>query len=139
MFALAAANAVGVVLFGVLYAVAGAGLLSQRAFLLCLGVLFLLVTVVWTWAERRHHRLAVLARIGRAAAGLLVVVLATPMVVLMPLFWLDTRLPEDAGLRAILAPIMTVVLVSLVLVALTNIVGSIAASVLGFRRQRRLS
>ena len=139
MFVLAAANAVGVVLFGALYAVAGAGLLSQRAFLLCLGVLFLLVTAVWTWAEHRHRRLAVLARIGRAAAGLVIVVIATPMLVLMPMFWLDTRLPVDAGFRRILAPTMAVVLVSLVLAALTNIVGAVATTVLGFRQRRRLT
>jgi hypothetical protein len=139
MLALGAANAVGVVLFGVLYAVAGAGFLSQRTFLLCLGALFLLVTVVWTQTERRHRRLDGLARIGRAAAGLLSVVLATPMLVLMPMFWLDTQLPEDAGLRRILAPTMAVVLVSVVLVVLTNIVGAIAATVLWFRQRRGVS
>ena len=136
MFVLAAANAVGVVLFGVLYAVAGAGLLSQRAFLLCLGVLFVFVTAVWTWTERRHRRLAVLARIGRAAAGLVIVIMVTPTLVLMPLFWLDTRLPEDAGVRRIVAPTMAVALVALVLAALTNIVGSIAAIVLALGQRR---
>jgi hypothetical protein len=136
---LAAANAVGVLLFGVLYAVAGAGRLSQVAFLSCLAILFPLVTTLWTREERRHRHLDVLARIGRGAGALVVVLIGSPIVVLMPLFWLDTQLPEDAGLRRILGPTMAVVLVSLVLVALTNIVGSIAVTVLGFRQRRRVT
>ena len=53
---LAAANGVGVVLFGVLYAVAGARWLPQSAFLICLVTLFALVTAptpVSTFLGRR--------------------------------------------------------------------------------------
>ena len=51
MLALAAANAVGVVLFGTLYAFAGARVLPQVAFAACLLVLFVLMTVVWVRTE----------------------------------------------------------------------------------------
>jgi uncharacterized iron-regulated membrane protein len=137
MLALASANAVGVVLFAALYAVAGAGFLSQPAFLVCLGVLFVLVTALWTWTERRHRHLEVLARVGRAAIGLVVVVIGAPVVVLMPLFWLDTQIPPEAGLRPLMAPLMVLMLISLVLVALVNLIGVAAASALAVRDRSR--
>jgi hypothetical protein len=124
MLALAAANAVGAVLFGALYSVAGANLMSQATFLACLVMLLSLVTSLWIRTEARHQCLDPLRRVGKAAAGLMLVVLATPMIVLMPLFWLDTHLPQDAGLQRLLAPIMTVILFSLLLVGLTNLIGS---------------
>lgn len=125
MFGLALTNAVGVLLFGALYTVAGSGRLSQGGFLACLGVLFALVTWLWLRAEARHRALAPLRRLGRAALGLVAVVIATPILVLMPLFWFDSHLPAEAGLNRLLAPIMTLVLVSLVLVVLVNLAGSV--------------
>jgi hypothetical protein len=125
VLALAAANAVGVVLFGTLYIVAGAGLLSQTVFLVCLPVLFVLVTSLWVYAEARNRDLEPLARIGNAAAGFAVVAIASPVVVLMPLFWLDTQIPREAGLNPMLAPVMAVVLIALALVAATNVFGTV--------------
>lgn len=127
MFALTVTNAVGVVLFGALYAVAGAGRLSQAGFLTCLGVLFALVTGLWVRTESRHRGLEPLQRLGRVAIGLATVMIGMPVVVLMPLFWLDTQLPADAGLNRLLAPTMTLVLVSLVLVVLVNVAGAVVA------------
>jgi hypothetical protein len=126
VLALATANAIGVTLFGLLYVVAGANLMPQAAFLTCLVVLFTLVTAMWVRAEARHRRLETLSRVGRAAGGLLLVMIVIPIFILMPLFWLDTQLPPEAGLRRLLAPIMTLVLFSLVLVTLANVVGSVA-------------
>lgn len=137
MLALGGANAVGVVLFGTLYAVAGAQLVSQTAFLACLALLFGLVTVLWVRTERRHERLDPLARIGRAAAGLVAVLIVMPVVVLMPLFWLDTQIPPEAGLNPMLAPVMTLVLIALVLVGLTNVVGGVAVAILALGRRFR--
>jgi hypothetical protein len=144
MLALAAANAVGVVLFGALYAVAGANLMSQTVFLACLLVLFVLVTTMWVRTEARHRRLEPLSRVGRAAGGLTLVFVAVPILVLMPLFWLDTQLPPEAGFQRLLAPIMMLTLLSLVLMALTNAIGSlviVARAVVGgrFARRRALS
>lgn len=128
MFALAATNAVSVLLFGTLYALAGAGRLSQGAFLACLGVLFVLVTALWVRVEGRHQAFEPLRRLGRVAAGLMAIVIGTPMLVLMPLFWLDSKLPPEAGLNRLLAPIMTLVLISLVLVILVNAAGAVVAT-----------
>lgn len=128
MIALAVTNAVGVVLFGVLYAAAGAGRLSQAGFLACLGVLFALVTGLWVRAEARHRTLEPLRRLGRVVIGLAAVVIGTPALVLMPLFWLDTQLPAEAGLNRLLAPIMTLVLIALVLVVLVNVVGAVVVT-----------
>jgi hypothetical protein len=140
VLALATANAVGVTLFGLLYALAGANFMPQSAFLTCLIVLFAIVTAMWVRAEGRHRRLETLRRVGRAAGGLVLVIIAIPICVLMPLFWLDTQLPPEAGLRRLLAPIMTLVLFSLVLMALANAVGSVvivARALLGGARLRR--
>jgi len=139
VLALATANAVGVTLFGLLYAVAAANFMPQAAFLTCLVVLFTMVTAMWVRAEARHWRLETLSRVGRAAGGLVLVIIAIPIFILMPLFWLDTQLPPEAGLRRLLAPIMTLVLFSLVLVALANVVGSViivARALLGGGRAR---
>lgn len=124
MFALAAANAAGVVLFAILYAFAGARVLSQLAFIACLLLLFVLTTAVWIRIEARHRRLDPLRRIGRIVAGLLVVVVATPAAVLAPLFWFDEQLPAEAGLRDARGGVMALVLITLVLVVLVNITGS---------------
>jgi hypothetical protein len=137
---LAAADAVGVILFGFLYAVAGADLLSQGAFLSALLLLFALVTTLWMQAEARNQQHPALRRAGRAVMGLVVVVIATPALVLMPLFWLDTQLPAEAGLRPKLAPVMTILLIALALVLMVNLAGSmtvVARAV--YARRRRVS
>jgi len=127
MLAMAAANAVGVVLFATLYALAGARYLGQLGFLICLLVLFALVTALWVRVEARHRALEPVSRLGRVAVGLAIVILATPAVVLMPLFWLDTVVPEEAGVNAVLAPVMALVLISLFLVVVVNMIGGFIA------------
>lgn len=128
MLALAATNAIGVLLFGALYAAAGAGRLSQRGFVGALVVLFALATVLWVRVEARDRALEPLRRLGRAVVGLLAVAIGTPIVVLMPLFWLDTQLPAEAGMNRLQAPTMTLVLISIVLVGLVNVVGGVVAT-----------
>jgi hypothetical protein len=128
MLALAATNAVGVVLFGTLYAMAGARVLSQFAFLACLLVLFTLMTGLWVRTESRHRGLEVVRRLGRIVIGLLVVVVVTPAVVLAPLFWLDEQVPREAGLHAARGGVMALVLITLILVVLMNVAGSLVAA-----------
>jgi hypothetical protein len=128
VLALATANAVGVVLFGTLYAVAGARVLSQRAFLACLVVLFALVTALWVRTEARHRALDPWRRMGRGAIGLLSVVVITPAMVLAPLFWLDEQIPRETGLHDARGGVMAVVLITLGLVVLVNLVGSIVVT-----------
>jgi Flp pilus assembly protein TadB len=122
---MAATDAVGAVLFGTLYGLAGAEWMSQATFLACLAVLFVLVTTLWVWAEERHRNLPLVRRIGRVLAGLALAFIAVPSLALMPLFWLDTQLPPEAGLRGLLAPFMALLLIALVLVVLVNVVGSV--------------
>ena len=140
MLPLAAADAVGVVLFGTLYAVAGADLLPQGAFVSCLLLLFVLVTTLWMQAEARNQQLPALRRAGRAVMELGVVMIATPALVLMPLFWLDAQLPAEAGLRPKLAPVMTILLIALALVLMVNLAGSmVVAARAVYARRRRVS
>jgi Flp pilus assembly protein TadB len=134
---LAAVDAMGVLLFGTLYAVAGAELLSLHAFLGCLLVLFGLVTTLWSQAEARNRALPAARRVSRAALGLTLVVFAMPALLLMPLFWLDSQLPEEAGVRPLLAPAMTILLVSLILILLVNLVGSTVAVIRAVLDRRR--
>ena len=63
-------------------------------------------------------------RVGRAALGLIGVVIVIPVIVLLPLFWLESRLPPEAGVERVLAPTMALTLIALVLVALMNVVGA---------------
>ena len=129
VLALAATNVVSALLFAALYAAAGAQLMSQAAFLACLGIVFVLVTVLWVRTEARHRHLGPVRRIGRVSIGLVIVLLGLPVVVLHPVFWLDTQLSPDLEFTRYLAPIMTLVLISLTLVVVVNAVGALIAIV----------
>lgn len=126
MLALAAANIVGLLLFGTLYIMAGARYLPQAAFLGCLAVLFVIVTALWLRVEARHRGLDPLRRLGRVTGGLVIVLIGAPALLLMPVFWLESLLPEEAGLRPVLAPLMSVMLISLALTVAVNVLGVLA-------------
>ena len=104
MLALGAANLVGVVLFAAVYTAGGARYLSQGGFVACLLLLFALVTALWVRTESRHAPLGFVRRLGRAAAALALVAVGVPVSVLMPLFWLETALPPEAGFSRVLGP-----------------------------------
>jgi Flp pilus assembly protein TadB len=127
VLALAAANTVGLLLFVTLYIVAGLRYLPQPAFLACLAILFVMVTALWLRVEARHRTLDALRRLGRVTGGLLIVLIAAPALLLMPVFWLESALPEEAGMRPVLAPLMSVMLISLALITGVNVVGALAA------------
>ena len=78
---------------------------------------------MWVADESRHVPLGLVRRVGRAAAGWLLVLVGVPIAVLMPLFWLETVLPPEAGCSRILAPVMALILIALALVWLVNLVG----------------
>ncbi len=139
MLALGGTNLVGVVLFATVYAAAGAHYLSQTGFVLCLILMFGLVTALWVKTESRHASLGVLRRVGRAAIGLIGVLAGTPMLALLPLFWLESVLPPETGVERILAPIMALTLIALALVVLMNLVGAGVQGIraLGLRSRRR--
>ena len=86
------------------------------------------VTGLWVRVEVRHRTLEPLRRLGRVAAGLVVVLIGVPTLVLMPAFWLDSRLPPEVGFTRYLAPLMTLTLISLGLVVLVNLVGGVVAA-----------
>jgi hypothetical protein len=127
MLTLAATNTVGLVLFATLYIMAGARYLPQSAFLTCLAVLFVMVTVLWVRVEARNGGLEPLRRVGRVTGGLATVLIGAPALLLMPVFWLDTIVPAEAGLRPVLAPLMSVMLISLALTVAVNVIGVLAA------------
>jgi hypothetical protein len=140
MLNLAVANLGSTLLFIALYAVAAARYLPQAVFLACLPVAFALVTALWVRVEGRHRGLEALRRVGRIAAGLAVVVVGVPVLVLLPLFWLETVLPPAAGMAPVLPPVMTLVLIALALTVLVNVAGAVtitARRALGERRGGR--
>ena len=53
--------------------------------------------------------------------------MATPALVLAPLFWLDAQIPVEAGLHAARGGIMALVLIALILVVFVNVAGSAVA------------
>lgn len=137
---LAAINVLGAVLFGALYAAAGARYLSQAAFLAALVILFALMTSLWVHVERNHgRRRDAISRVGRVALGLIAVLLGLPVAVLLPLFSLERLLPPGEAAAVLpIAPAMALVLIALVLVVAVNVAGSllIAGSAV-FTRLRR--
>jgi hypothetical protein len=64
------------------------------------------------------------------------VLIAAPALLLMPVFWLESVVPPEAGLKPVLAPLMSVMLISLALTVAVNVLGVGAA--LSYAAVRRL-
>ena len=125
MLALAGINALGVAVFALVYAAAGQRLLSQGAFVAAMVTAFAAVTALWVRAEAAGGRaLGPFRRLGRAVVALALTVVATPGLVLTPLFALKDAVPAEAGLEDVLRPALVLVLVSLALVAAVNAAGA---------------
>jgi hypothetical protein len=135
--ALAAVNVLAAVAFAGLYAASGAGRLPPATLLIALPVAFAAATALWVRVENRSCALDPLSRIGRGAIGLLAVVIGLPVVVLMPLFWLESQLPLDAVPALHIGPVMALVLVALVLVVAVNLLGALVAVVVALGRRWR--
>jgi hypothetical protein len=137
MMALAAVNVLGAVVFAGIYAASGTGRLPPAAFLVGLPVAFIAITALWVRAEDRSRALDPMVRVGRGAIGFLAVLIGLPVVVLMPLFWLESQLPLEAVPALHLGPVMALLLVALVLVAAANVVGAVGAIGLALGRRWR--
>jgi hypothetical protein len=130
MLALAGINALGLALFLGLYVAGALRWLSHGAFLVGVVVLVGAVTALWVHVEARGAATrGVLERIGRAAVALVLVVVVGPVAVLMPLFALDAQLPAEATMGHVISRTMVILLVSIALVVLCNLGGSIALAV----------
>ncbi len=140
MLALTAINALGVAAFAAAYAAAGLRWLSQGAFLASLVVAFVAVCALWVRTERAHAvGRTPLERLGRAAAGLVLVAVLTPGALLTPLFALQPHLPEEAAAEHLTGRLMVLLLVSLTLVAFMNLAGAAYISLVGLRARRQRS
>jgi hypothetical protein len=137
MLALAAVNVLGAVAFAGVYAAGAAAQLAPAPFIGGLALAFAAVTAIWVRAEGRSRALDPFRRIGRGAMGLLAVVIGLPIVVLMPMFWLESRLPLEAVPALHLGPVMALLLVSLALVVGVNAVGAVVAVALSLGRRWR--
>ena len=137
MLALAAVNVLGAVVFAGLYAASGAAQVSSVTFLGGLLVFFGGMTAIWVRVEQQSRGVDPFRRVGRGAIGLLMVVIGLPMVVLMPLFWLETQLPPEAVPALHLGPVMALLLVALALVVAVNAVGAIVTLGIGVGRRWR--
>lgn len=125
MLALAAVNAMSVLVFGALYAAAAVRALPEGAFPLALVAAFGAAAALWLRAERARPRgRDPIARVGRIAAALLLAVVAIPVGALMPLFALQTQLPPEAQLDSLIARVMVLLLAAVTLTALVNVAGA---------------
>lgn len=130
MLVLGGLNALGIAVFGLIYAAAAKRLLTQGAFLTGLVVCFVGLTALWVRTERsRGPGRDALSRAGRISAGLVLATVAVPGVILMPLFFLNEHLPAEAGLAEMLGPVMFILLAALALVLLVNVAGVLALGV----------
>ena len=66
----------------------------------------------------------------------MIVVFATPAIVLAPLFWLAEQLPPEVGLHNARGGVMALVLIALILVFLVNITGTLVAAGKGVLARR---
>lgn len=137
MLALAAVNVLGAVVFAGLYAVAARAPVAPGALAVGLVLVFAGATALWVRVEQRSCALEPLRRVGRAAIGLVAVVIGLPVAVLMPLFWLESHLPLEAVSSLNLGPVMALLLVALVLVVAMNGVGAAVAVTLAVTRRWR--
>lgn len=136
MLILAAIDALGAALFTVAHAAGAQGVLSPWALFGALVVCFVGVTALWMRVEGAPaKRGGALSRLGRMAVGFLMVLIAFPGLVLMPLFALQQQLPSTAGIEAVIAPAMVILLKALVLVALVNVVGVLGLGISAILRR----
>lgn len=130
MLILAAIDTLGAALFALAHVAGAQGVLSPWALVVALVVCFVAVTALWMRVEGAPgRRRGALGRLGRMAAGFVVVAVGFPGLVLMPLFALQQQLPSSAGIEAVIAPAMVILLKVLVLVALVNTVGVLGLGV----------
>ena len=135
--ALVAVNVLAAVVFAGLYAASGAGRLPSPVFMVVLPVVFVAATAVWVRVEDRSRARDLFSRIGRVVMGLLAVVIGLPIVVLMPLFWLESQLPPEAVPALHLGPLMALLFLALVLVVAVNLVGALTAVAVALARRWR--
>jgi hypothetical protein len=95
------------------------------------------VTALWVAVEQRSRGLDPFRRVGRGVMALLAVVIGLPIVVLMPLFWLESHLPLEAVPLLNLGPVMALLLVALALVVSMNGIGAVVAGALAVAQRWR--
>jgi hypothetical protein len=129
-------DTLGAALFIAAHGAAAQRILSPWALLAALVVSFAAVTALWMRAEGAPGKPGgVLGRLGRMATAFVVVGIGLPGLVLMPLFALQEQLPSTAGIEAVIAPVMVILLKGLVLVALVNVVGVLGLAVSAILRR----
>jgi hypothetical protein len=136
---LAGVNAAGMVVFAAVYGAAAFRSLSHLAFVAALLLAFAGAVVLWVRVERAGVGSGALARLGRIVGGFVVALLAVPSLVLMPLFFLQSQLPPEAGLDHLISRVMVLLVIALGLTALVNVVGALAmgGALLARREPRR--
>jgi hypothetical protein len=134
---LAAVNVLGAVVFAGVYALAATARVPRGVFPATLAAAFIGTTALWLRVERRSRGVDPLRRLGRGAAGLVLVVVGLPVAVLLPLFWVESHLPPGAVGALHLGPAMALLLISLVLVVVVNAVGTVMAVAAAVARRWR--
>jgi hypothetical protein len=137
MLALVAVNVLGAVVFAGVYAAGARTGLTPAVLLGGLLLAFASMTVIWVRVEQRSQALEPFRRVGRIAMGLLAVVIGLPVVVLMPLFWLESQLPLEAVPALHLGPVMALLLVALASIVAVNVAGAVVAVALSIGRRWR--
>ena len=140
MLALIGVNAMGAALFTAAHVAGAQRILTPLVLLIALAVCFVFVTAVWLRVEgARGSGGGALGRLGRMAVSFVVAAVGFPGLVLMPLFALRDQLPSTAGVEAVIAPAMVILLKSLALVALVNVIGVLGLSVSAILRRWKRS
>jgi hypothetical protein len=128
MLAIAATNFGTVLVFLAVYAATAAGKLPEAAFPPLLVLIFLAATVLWVRVEEaRGAGLSPAGRAIRSVAALALSAILSPVLVLMPLFWLFHALPASYRLDVVLNRTMFLLAIAMVLTAFVNVAGGVVA------------
>jgi hypothetical protein len=138
MMPLGAMNVVAVLAFAAVYVIGARRWLSEAGFVAAMAIVFVAFTGAWVRVEAAQHAgLDAVQRIGRTAFVGVAVAAGTIVAILLPLFWLEDRLPPEAGIGRASARTMAVVLFALVHLALLHVAaGAVVVAAALVRRLR---
>lgn len=135
---LAPTNAAILVLIAALYGAGAWEVIPKAGFQVLLVALVAVATVVWVRVERwRLGALHPAARVLRIIGALALALVATPILVLMPLLYLAAGISPSAGIEAVIPRVMGLLLAGEVLTVAVNVLGLILTAALSIAGAHR--
>jgi hypothetical protein len=130
LLALAATNFACTLVLAGLFALGATGRLSPVAYQVGLIGLGALAVALWARVEQTFGRgHGAFRRIATAAAALPIAIVATPALVLMPLFALEGQMPAEAGFRPVVAVALESLRAGVSLLVALNLLAAVVVAI----------